>query len=140
MAMTSSRPYIVRSLYEWILDNEYTPYVLVNAMADGVQVPQQFVKNGQIVLNIAPMAIMDLQLANDAMSFNGRFGGVPMDIYVPMTAVMGIYAKENGQGMIFETDEPSPEPPKAPFRPKAVDKNKPSGEQGKPKGGLRVVK
>ena len=147
MTMTSSRPYIVRALYEWILENDCTPYILVNALADSVQVPQQFVKKGQIVLNVSPVAVRELQLEDDAVYFNGRFGGMPMDIYVPMTAVMGIYAKENGQGMIFDMDEkPQPEPP-APkdTGPKAVQ---PAGnntaKKGKPptkKGpGLRVVK
>ncbi len=114
MSMTSSRPYIMRALYEWILDNDCTPYILVNAEGDGVEVPLQYVKNGQIVLNISPTAVVNLLIANDSISFNGRFGGVPTDVYVPMGAILGIYAKENGQGMIFELDdEPHPEPPKA---------------------------
>lgn len=144
MTMTSSRPYIVRALYEWILENDCTPYVLVNAMADFVEVPQQFVKNGQIVLNVSPVAVMDLLLTNEAMQFNGRFGGVPMDIFVPMTAVMGIYAKENGQGMIFDLDESNPEPPtprksgpKAVKNPVPAPKEKPDNKN---KPGLRVVK
>lgn len=147
MTMTSSRPYIVRALYEWILDNEHTPYILVNALAADVLVPQQFVKKGQIVLNVSPVAVMDFQLTNDDVQFNGRFGGMPMDIYVPMTAVMGIYAKENGQGMIFDMDaEPQPEPPSPnDSGPKAVlsDQSKsvkkdPSAPKKGP--GLRVVK
>ena len=111
--MTTSRPYITRALYDWIVDNQCTPHVLVNAEAEEVQVPQQYVKDGQIVLNISPVAVMELLIANEALSFNGRFGGVPMDVYVPMHAVMGIYARENGQGMIFDMDEiePDPEPP-----------------------------
>lgn len=120
MTMTSKRPYIVRALYEWILENDCTPYVLVNAMADHVKVPLQYVKNGQIILNISPVAVLELELTNEAVFFNGRFGGVPMDVYVPMTAVMGIYAKENGQGMIFDEEEPepAPEPPEEkPARP-----------------------
>ena len=141
MAMTSSRPYIVRALYEWILENDCTPYVLVNAMADRVQVPQQFVKNGQIVLNISPIAIMDLLVENEAVSFNGRFAGVPMEIYVPIGAVMGIYAKENGQGMMFDIEETSPEPPpKKSFKPKAVESSQSPKRSGDSKGGLRVVK
>ena len=111
MIMTSSRPYIVRGLYEWILENSCTPYLLVNAMADRVEVPRQFVKDGQIVLNISPVAVRDLLVADDDVQFNGRFGGVPMDIYVPMSAVMGIYARENGQGMIFDLDEGDVKPP-----------------------------
>ena len=112
MSMTSSRPYIMRALYEWILDNDCTPYVLVNAEEAGVDVPSQYVKDGQIVLNISPAAVVDLVIGNEVMTFNGRFGGVPIDIYVPMPGVLGIYARENGQGMVFDGDEaPWPEPP-----------------------------
>ena len=77
--MTSSRPYIMRALYEWIVDNDCTPYVLVDASGDGVMVPQQFVKDDQSVLNISPGAVMDLNISNDAVVFNGRFGGVATD-------------------------------------------------------------
>jgi len=105
--MTPSRPYIMRALYEWIADNECTPYMLVDAMVKDVMVPQQFVKDGQIVLNISPGAVVDLNIANDAVSFNGRFGGVASDIYVPVSAVIGIYARENGQGMVFDADDDS---------------------------------
>ncbi|GAB1262222.1 ClpXP protease specificity-enhancing factor [Aurantivibrio plasticivorans] len=113
MSMTSSRPYMIRALYEWIVDNKNTPYLLVDAMADGVAVPQDFVnKDGQIVLNIAPSAVRDLLLSNESVTFNARFGGVPTDIFVPCHAVLGIYARENGQGMIFEPEtNPAPEPP-----------------------------
>ena len=119
--MTPSRPYIMRALYEWIVDNDCTPYVLVDAAVSDVMVPQQFVKDGQIVLNISPGAVMDLNIGNDAMAFNGRFGGVATDIYVPISAVVGIYARENGQGMVFEPEESTPppeEPPPDPIKPK----------------------
>jgi len=113
MTMTSSRPYLIRALYEWINDNQLTPYLLVNAGGEGVSVPQDFVgKDGQIILNIAPRAIMSLDMSNEAVSFNARFGGVPMDIYVPNHAIMGIYAKENGKGMMFEPEPIPPQPPK----------------------------
>ena len=143
MTMTSSRPYIVRALYEWILDNNCTPYVLVNAMAEDVLVPQQYVKNGQIVLNISPVAVMALSLTNETMQFNGRFGGMPMDVIVPMSAVMGIYARENGQGMIFDLDDPQPPAPKAPDSAgtaKSPSAGKSAGAEPKSKPGLRVVK
>jgi stringent starvation protein B len=119
--MTPSRPYIMRALYEWIVDNDCTPYVLVDAAVSDVMVPQQFVKDGQIVLNISPGAVMDLNIGNDAMAFNGRFGGVATDIYVPIAAVVGIYARENGQGMVFEPEESTPppeEPPPDPIKPR----------------------
>lgn len=124
--MTPSRPYIMRALYEWIVDNDCTPYMLVDAMLEDVMVPQQFVKDGQIVLNISPGAVVELNIANDAVSFNGRFGGVATDIYVPVAAVIGIYARENGQGMVFDAEEvsddtppedPPPSPPKVEKRP-----------------------
>ena len=111
MSMTSHRPYLVRALNEWILENNCTPYILVNAFAKGVEVPQNFVKDGQIVLNISPIAVQGLMITNDGVEFNGRFGGIPTRVYVPTSAIMGIYAKENGQGMVFDADEPFPEPP-----------------------------
>lgn len=132
--MTSSRPYLMRALYEWIVDNALTPHLVVFAKGDGVEVPQQYVnKDGQIVLNVAPTAVMGLDLGNDAVSFNARFGGIPTDIYVPCTAVLGIYARENGQGMMFEPEPETPPPPKPKSKPKAepVADKKPS---------LRVVK
>ena len=111
MTMTSHRPYMIRALNEWILENNCTPYILVNAYANDVQVPQNFVKDGQIILNISPVAVQDLAISNDGIEFNGRFGGIPTRVSVPTHAVLGIYAKENGQGMIFDTDDPIPEPP-----------------------------
>ena len=109
--MTSSRPYIMRALYEWIVDNDCTPYLLVDATRDEVMVPQQYVKDGQIVLNISPSAVIELNISNEAVMFNGRFGGVATDIYVPVAAVVGIYARENGQGMVFEPEEGPDAPP-----------------------------
>jgi stringent starvation protein B len=125
MIMTSSRPYLIRALYEWINDNQLTPYLLVSANEQGVSVPQGFVgKDGQIILNIAPRAIMGLSINNEAVSFNARFGGVPTDIYVPVYAVMGIYAKENGKGMMFEPESAPPRPPEDP-KPKVTSVKKP---------------
>jgi len=103
--MNSSRPYIMRALYEWIVDNDFTPYVLVDASMADVMVPQQFVKDNQIVLNISPDAVVDLSISNQAVAFNGRFGGVATDVFVPISAVVGIYARENGQGMVFDPEE-----------------------------------
>ena len=90
----------MRALYEWIVDNNCTPYVLVDASVRDVMVPQQFVKDDQIVLNLSPDAVVDLSITNQAVAFNGRFGGVATDVYVPISAVVGIYARENGQGMV----------------------------------------
>ena len=106
MAMTSSRSYLIRALYDWILENNCTPYVLVDAEREGVDVPRQFVKDGQIVLNVSPSAVVDLRINNDDLTFNARFSGVATDVYVPIHAALGIYARENGQGMLFENDMP----------------------------------
>ena len=124
MIMTSSRPYLIRALYEWINENQLTPYLLVNANEQGVSVPQSFVgKDGQIILNIAPRAVLALDISNEAVFFNARFGGMPTDIYVPVHAVMGIYAKENGKGMMFEPEAlPPPSPPSPPPKETSVKK------------------
>ena len=95
--MNSSRPYLVRALYEWIVDNDCTPHMLVNAEYPKVQVPDGFASDGQIVLNVSPSAVRSLHMDNDAVSFEGRFGGVPHSLFVPIGAVLGIYARENGQ-------------------------------------------
>ncbi|MBI6703805.1 ClpXP protease specificity-enhancing factor [Pseudomonas viridiflava] len=104
--MNSSRPYLVRALYEWIVDNDCTPHMLVNAEYPSVQVPQGFANDGQIVLNVSPSAVRHLHMDNEAVSFEGRFGGVPHTLYVPVGAILGIYARENGQGLVFDL-EPS---------------------------------
>jgi stringent starvation protein B len=108
--MSSSRPYLIRALYEWILENDCTPYVLVNAQYPQTSVPDSFVEAGQIVLNLSPNAIRHLEMDNDRITFDGRFGGVAQQVWIPSQAVMAIYARENGQGMVFEV-EPAPLPP-----------------------------
>lgn len=97
----SSRPYLARALYQWLLDNELTPYIVVDAEQPGVEVPRQFVQNGQIVLNLSPGAVRDLFMENDALGFSARFGGQPMRVMVPTSALVAIYARENGVGMVF---------------------------------------
>lgn len=104
--MNSSRPYLVRALYEWIVDNDCTPHMLVNSDYPKVQVPQGFASDGQIVLNVSPTAVRQLHMDNEAVSFEGRFGGVPHTLYVPIAAILGVYARENGQGMVFDLEEP----------------------------------
>ena len=99
--LTPSRPYLLRAFYEWLLDNELTPHLLVNAGLPHTLVPQQYVKDGQIVLNIAPQAVVGLQMDNDAVSFSARFGGSPFQVYVPMAAVVSVQARENGAGTFF---------------------------------------
>ncbi|MCB1644227.1 MAG: ClpXP protease specificity-enhancing factor [Pseudomonadales bacterium] len=112
--MTSSVPYLLRAINEWILDNDCTPYLILDARHSETSVPMEYVKDGQIVLNISPMAIRDLILGDQHVAFSGRFGGVPHEIYAPIEAVMGIVAKENGEGMWFPREETDPEPPPAP--------------------------
>lgn len=118
--MTSMRPYLLRALYEWIVDNGLTPYLLVNADYEEVEVPRQYVEKGQIILNISPMAVQGLTLDNKWVSFSARFSGRPFSVFVPTPAVLAIYAKENSKGMFFqpeEADETPPPPPKTPPRP-----------------------
>lgn len=103
--MTPSRPYLVRAIYEWLVDNQATPYLLLDATAQGVRVPLQFVKDGKIVLNIAPHAVKDLFVRNEGVSFSARFNGAAMMVEAPMSAVLAIYARENGQGMFFDANE-----------------------------------
>jgi stringent starvation protein B len=144
MSMTSSRPYLLRALYEWILENNCTPYIVVNAYAEGVQVPQDYVKDGQIILNISPVAVHGLLMSNEALEFNGRFAGIPTPVYVPSGAIMGIYARENGQGMVFDAEKPTPLPPMPPKPPSGLSPvTSGSGDSNKkPRGraALRIVK
>ena len=130
MDLTPTKPYLVRAFYEWIVDNDLTPHLMVDADLDGVQVPIEFVVDGQIVLNISPSAVKTLDLGNEWIFFNARFGGIPQDIYVPMIAVKAIYAQENGKGMVFTDEENEPPPPPG------TDNKK--GESKKPT--LRIVK
>ncbi|WP_349927551.1 ClpXP protease specificity-enhancing factor [Acinetobacter sp. A1-4-2] len=103
--LTPTRPYLARAIYEWICDNNLTPYLLVDATQPNTMVPEQFIQDGQIVLNIVPHAVHKLHMSNYAITFSARFGGVSRDIYVPLNAVLGIYARENGQGLFFDPNE-----------------------------------
>ena len=108
--MTSNRPYLLRALYDWIGDNGMTPHILVDAAADGVDVPDQAVQKGKVILNIDEAAVMDLELGNDWLIFSARFSGKQYNVSVPVDAVLAIYSKENGQGMMFAQDEETPPP------------------------------
>jgi stringent starvation protein B len=109
--MTSNRPYLVKAIYEWIMDNGVTPHVVINAMDETVSVPQQYVDNGQIILNIKPSAVQNLVMDDECIMFSARFGGKPYNIYAPMHTVMAIYAAENGQGMMFNEEQNGGPPP-----------------------------
>ncbi len=112
--MTSSRPYLIRALHAWIVDNGMTPYLMADAQSPDVHVPRDYVQEGKIVLNISPQAVRGLGLENDAIRFSARFGGLPLEVVVPTSAVLAIYAKENGQGMAFHDPGNGHEPPDAP--------------------------
>ncbi len=103
--MDTLKPYLIRAIYEWVLDNSFTPYLLVNAEHPNAIVPMEFVNNGSITLNIKPAAVEALCLGNSLIEFNARFNGKATYISVPISAVLAIYAKENGKGMIFDKEE-----------------------------------
>jgi stringent starvation protein B len=124
--MTSSKPYLVRALYEWILDNENTPYILVDTGSDRVLIPRGISSDGKVVLNLAPAAIQDLEMTNEHISFSARFNGVVEQIYCPVASLLAIYARENGEGMMFPVEETDSES---------------AGEEAKPSGPtLKVIK
>ncbi|MFT5658188.1 MAG: stringent starvation protein B [Gammaproteobacteria bacterium] len=102
--MTPSKPYLIRGLYEWLLDNEVTPYLLVDTSFYGVMIPQGIATDGKVVLNLAPSAIQQLELDNEYIAFSARFGGVAQNVYCPMGSILAIYAKENGEGTMFNEE------------------------------------
>jgi stringent starvation protein B len=131
--MTPSKPYLIRGLYEWLLDNEVTPHILIDTGCSGVVIPKNFAAETKLVLNLAPSAIAKLEMTNEYISFSARFGGVSEDIYCPMESILAIYARENGEGMMFNQEsEKSPET------------DGPAAKKGKSKKsnrpGLKVVK
>lgn len=103
--LTPNRPYLLRAYYDWLMDNQLTPHVVVDAFVKGTQVPQQYVKDGQIVLNIAAGAVGNLQISNEFVEFNARFGGVPQQVLLPMASIVAIYARENGAGTVFDIED-----------------------------------
>ena len=126
-------------MHEWMLDNGFTPHLVVDAKREGVRVPEAHVKDGKIVLNVSPAATHALVLGNDFVSFQARFGGVSFDLVVPVGAVLGIYARETGQGMIFsEADSPPPQPPTSPPSEPAPATTPGEGKRAKPT--LKVIK
>lgn len=143
--MTPNQPYLLRAFFDWIVDNELTPYMVVNANYPNVQVPSQFVNDGQIVLNVSPSACVNFSIDTNWVEFQARFSGQPMLVSFPCIAVEAIYAKENGAGTVFGATEP-PEPPEPsdPQRPSLSsvegDKTSSSDNSKKAKPGLRIVK
>ncbi|MGD0504060.1 MAG: ClpXP protease specificity-enhancing factor [Steroidobacteraceae bacterium] len=134
--MKPRRPYLLRALHEWISDSGETPHIVVDAAAEGVVVPRQYVKDGKIVLNVSFSATSALKLGNDAVSFEARFGGASFQVHVPVRAVLGIYARETGQGMIFPEGDADPDPTDSPPATPASGSAAPAAKRPK----LQVVK
>ncbi|MDF1644768.1 MAG: ClpXP protease specificity-enhancing factor [Pseudomonadales bacterium] len=119
--MTPLNPYLIRSVYEWILDNSCTPHLLVDASADNVSVPAEHVHDDQIVLNVNPGAVQQLRMDNDSISFQCRFGGAPYQVFLPINSILGVYARENGRGMMLQVeDQGGDSPPENPTPPKGA--------------------
>ncbi|HEX7114600.1 MAG TPA: ClpXP protease specificity-enhancing factor [Steroidobacter sp.] len=135
--LKSRRPYLLRAMHEWISDCDHTPHIVVDATVPGVDVPRQYVQNGKIILNVSASATSMLSLGNEEVSFRARFGAVTYHVKIPIAAVLGIYARETGQGMIFsEADAPPP-----PTSPPTPTEPSPAGTNGKrTKPTLKVVK
>jgi stringent starvation protein B len=141
MQFTSNKPYLIRAIYDWVVDNDATPHIVLFAENPEVVVPQQFVEDGRIVLNISPTAAQDLLIDSDGLSFSARFGGKPFKIYSPLGAVLAIYASENSEGMSFELDNFDDLPPEG-STPDPSKKKKSAKKSDKPpkRPALKVVK
>lgn len=137
MSQRSRRPYLIRAIYDWATDNGFTPHLLVAADVEGVSVPREYVQEGRITLNVSPMAVQSLDLNADPIWFSARFGGRACEVTVPVGAVLAVFARENGEGIVFGDIEPTPPKDTQP-EPASVE------APAKPKAGnrshLRVVK
>ncbi|MGH8630981.1 MAG: ClpXP protease specificity-enhancing factor [Burkholderiales bacterium] len=129
----SRRPYLIRAIYQWAVDNAYTPHLLVHADYPGVAVPREHVQDGRITLNISPMAVQNLDLEHEPVWFSARFSGRPFDVQVPTGAVLAVFARENGEGVVFGEVEPTQPQDGGPSQPET-----PRPKPGRPQ--LRVVK
>lgn len=146
--MTSTKPYLLRAIFEWSEDNGYTPQVLVNAEVAGVEVPSEHVVDGQIVLNIASSAVQLHVMDNDCLSFSARFSGIEQDIFLPIESILAIFARENSQGIFFEDLEdgldpdPSPDQSKKNKKTPAKLKIKPDAPTSSKRSGahLKIIK
>ena len=139
MSQRSRRPYLIRAIYDWATDNGFTPHLLVAADVEGVSVPREYVQEGRITLNISPMAVQSLDLQADPIWFSARFGGRACEVMVPVGAVLAVFARENGEGIVFGDIEPTPPKETAP-KPAKDDDNAPKPKSGGGRGHLRVVK
>ncbi|GHA10870.1 stringent starvation protein B [Arenicella chitinivorans] len=142
--MTSTKPYLLRAIFDWAEDNGFTPQVLVNANADGVEVPEAHVVDGQIVLNISSSAIQLHVMDNECLSFSARFSGVEQDIFLPIDSILAIFARENSQGIFFEDSEDGLEPDPEPTPPKrkvsAPTKLEPKQKSKRSASHLKIIK
>lgn len=134
MTSKPKRPYLLRAIYDWIVDSGLTPHVLVDATSEDVRVPREYVKDGKIVLNVAPQAVRQLSVDDAALVCECRFGGRPFSVYLPMPSIEAIYARETGEGMAFEPER-FPAPPSGGDGPDEPPPKPPSGG-----GHLKVVK
>jgi stringent starvation protein B len=133
----SRRPYLLRAMHEWISDSNQTPHIVVDASIEGVEVPRQYVQGGKIILNVSSNATSMLSLGNEVVRFRARFGAATYDVSVPIIAVLGIYARETGQGMIFSEADTPPQPPAPPSEPAPTTTTN-EGKRSKPT--LKVIK
>lgn len=132
--MTSNKPYLIRALYEWLVDNDATPHIMVNSRFPQVQIPEGIDKDGQVVLNIANRAVRGLQILNTHIEFSARFNGVPHDLYIPIQAVLAIYSLEDGEGMMFAEDDAAAEAEAQ------ADDTHTTAAQKRNRPGLKIVK
>ncbi len=130
--MTSNKPYLIRALYEWLVDNDATPYIMVDATAPGVDIPPGIDKDGQVVLNIAARAVQGLEMTHTHIAFSARFNGASQSLYIPIPSVLAIYSMEDGEGMMFADDTSAQQEP-------GQDKKK-AGKKTSAKPGLKIVK
>jgi stringent starvation protein B len=137
--MTSNRPYLIRAIHQWIIDNDMTPYLLVDAAHPGVMVPPQAIKDGRVVLNIAARAVSQLNLGDQEIQFLARFGGVSHSVRVPVAAVQAVYAQESGQGMALP-DETQAQTRQSTEEPDGPPDATPGGGETRRGAHLRIVK
>ncbi len=136
-ARPSRRPYMLRAMHQWMTDSGLTPHVIVNVQVQGVEVPQAYIKDGKIVLNLSYTATQRLDMANDWVEFDARFSGVIHRVRFPVSAVLGVYARETGEGMVFSNDDGGSDPPDdSP----GSGPDKPIGEEGSRRPQLKIVK
>jgi stringent starvation protein B len=137
-AEISTKPYLIRAIYEWCVDCGYTPYVNV-VVTEACRVPMEYVKNNEIVLNVSPSATRNIKIDNDRLHFSARFNGVSREVSVPITAIAGIFARENSEGLLFKVEAETPEPQATAAEPTAEEKSK-TAATTRERNHLKVVK